>query len=99
MTDEEYIRRELRRAQPASKDDQVLIKMRSSAGESCWVSLPDWVHELIPVMASLSRDESFSLRYAVECLVEDPQYFGNSRTNGDLTAIYNRLHNDTEGDN
>lgn len=99
MTDEEDIRRELSKAAPKSRDDVVSLKMRSSSGESHWVNLPDWVHKLIPVMASLSRDETFSLRYAIECLVEDPQYFGHSRTNSDLLNIYRRLHSDSEGDN
>ena len=45
--DQRYIRRELSKARPYDAAEKVQLKIRSSAGESRWVSIPSDVYERV----------------------------------------------------
>lgn len=87
MTDEEYIAREFAKAAPGTPGSTVHMKLRSDAGESRWVALPDWTQRLVATVAALSQDEAASLVYALGCLVEDPGYFQSPPTSAAIEKI------------
>lgn len=99
MTNEEYIRSELRKGR-FTGEYHTSVKATGPAGESRWTKIPDYVFDPMVAVASATDDEIASLIYALSCLTEDPGYLSSPRTQRNLENLYARMTGcDTEGDN
>lgn len=99
MTNEEYIRSELRKGR-FTDEYGTSVKFTGPAGESRWTKIPDFAFDPVVALASATGEEISSLLFLLSAIAEDPQYLSSPGTQRNLENLYARmLGHDTEGDN